>query len=278
MLPLLFALLLQDADLETLVRRLGDSSADLRTQAADQIEARGPGVAPALQKALDDADREVRDRAKDILFRLEPTLFLDDLIKTQRPLKLQLPTVPHRFWGTPPVIDGGWFVLGRRIWTEKGVVTGTVINTDWWPQMSGEVSWDVVSITSGCEIPVLRCRVHGPSRIFVPAECTDPVTVRIRGVRRWVCDVPVTFRFPKQGEQRRVGPYTVTLNWPSLEIVAGENGSGAAGIRSGSTPRPRPREACAGSGERQARGRRRPWTSSPRSGSWCTCPWRSPSR
>jgi len=219
MIPLLLALLLQDPDLDRLIRRLGDPSADARSRATDDLERKGPDIVPALQKALEDADPEVRDRAKDILFRLEPTLFLDPIIKAQRPPKA-LPPGPGRSWGTPAIINGGWFNFGRLWWMEKWQIQGTVINTTWHLATDGDVRWDVVAVTNGCEIPFLRCPVHSPGKIYIDGDCSDPVTVKIRGVRRWLCDVPVTFRFPKKGDLRRVGPYTVTVDWPFLVVAA----------------------------------------------------------
>jgi len=44
--------------------------------------------------------------------------------------------------------------------------------------------------------------------------------VRIRGVRRWTCDVPLRFESPSDGQARRFAGYTVIVQWPEIVVRA----------------------------------------------------------
>jgi hypothetical protein len=222
MIPLLLTLLLatQDVDLDRHVEELGDPSPVVRERAGDLLESKGAGVVPVLQAAMRHADLEIRSRAREILFRLEPSLFLEELKEVQRPpppktlVEDPTPGPDRRF------AEDGRFRFERKLWMEKGLITGTVLTTTWAPQAEVALFWTVDAVLSGCEIPVERCPVHSPTLLFVPGEVTDPCQVRIKGTRGWTCKVPVTFRNPAQGQARRVGPYTITLQWPDLLLTS----------------------------------------------------------
>lgn len=64
--------------------------------------------------------------------------------------------------------------------------------------------------------------MHSPGLVYVPDPgLTDP-RVKVRGIRRWFCDVPVEFLEPAQGHRRRVGPYELEIQWPHIIIHADE--------------------------------------------------------
>jgi hypothetical protein len=231
MLRLLLTALLapQNADLDRLVEDLGAESLEVRERATDLLESRGAAVTPTLQTALRHDDLEVRCRARDILFRLEPSFLLEELKKSQRPAQTPLLAEPRDDGPDRRRVEVGIFRFERRFWMEKGIVTGTILTTTWEPPGEASVRWTAEAVLAGCEIPVERCSLHSPHLLFVPAETTDPCRIRISGTRSWTCRVPVTFRNPKMGDVRRIGPYTVTLQWPSLRVSA-DPGMRADGI------------------------------------------------
>jgi hypothetical protein len=210
----------QDPEIGPLVDQLGDPSPEIRERACDLLESRRVVAVPVLQAALRHSDLEIRRRAKDILFRLEPSLFLEELKEAQRPARPEcpiedLPSGPDRGFA-----DTGRFRFERKFWMERGVITGTVLTTTWASQHGTALHWTVDAVLAGCEIGVERCPIHSPGVLFVPGEVTDPCQVRIKGTRGWACRVPVTFRNPMEGEARRVGPYTITLQWPDLLLTS----------------------------------------------------------
>jgi hypothetical protein len=227
MIAILLAVLLQDTDVDRLVEKLGDDSPEVRARAIDDLERRKSAAVPALIRARNHSELEIRSHVEDILFRLEPSLFLEALLEKQRPPKTGLLPEPHESWGPTIPMEGGWFWFRRKLWVDRRVVLGSVITTAW-ERSGGDARWDltwtVAAVTVGCEVPVERCALHSPGMVYISEDCTDPVCITIRGTRRWSCEVPVTFRFPANGDRRRVGPYTLTLDWPFIEVVGTDAG------------------------------------------------------
>jgi len=220
LLLLLLLIPAQDPTEDDLLRELGDSDPAIRDRATDTLEGKGSAAIETLKRAARDPDLEIRSRAGEILRRLEPSLFLDDLLKSERARKFPAPPKLHPSWANATVIDGGWFSFERKLWVSKGVLQGQVLTTLLGGRSNCEFQWTIASVLAGCNVAVERCADHSPRLVYLSADCSDSVVVRIEGIRSWTCEVPVTFRLPINGAQRRVGPFRLTVDWPYIEVTS----------------------------------------------------------
>jgi hypothetical protein len=208
----------QDDDLRALVRRLGDDDPATRDRASRALEKRGQASAEALAEAMDSPDLEVRTRAATLLGWVDPSSLLASRIIAQRELKLRLIAGPHPVEEDKAYVDGVELTFERRRWIQDGKTRGSVIHVHPRVYLDGDVALSVASARSSRDLPVERCSVHSPGVVFIPDANTASCTVVVKGVRRWLCDVPVRFRDPVEGERRRVGRFTLTLKWPHVVV------------------------------------------------------------
>jgi hypothetical protein len=221
MLRLFFVLLLlppQEDDLRALVRRLGDDDAGTRDRAGRALEARGRASIGALTEALENSDLEIRERAAILVDRVDPSHFLASRILAQRPRKLREYPGSGLSEDSRTSTDGAEFGFERTRWIEGGKTLGTLIRTRASTHVDGEITWSVASVRSTRELPIQTCSTHSPGVVFIPGDRREPYTVTLKGVRRWLCDVPIRFHVPMEGDRRRVGKITVTLEWPHLVL------------------------------------------------------------
>ncbi|HVE41598.1 MAG TPA: hypothetical protein VNM14_17025 [Planctomycetota bacterium] len=208
----------QEDDLRGLVRRLGDEDVATRDRAGRVLEQRGKASIEPLTEVLDDPDLELRSRAAVLVDRIDPSYFLASRIVAQRKRNL------HRYPGSrlseesQVSTDGVEFGFERRRWIEGGKTLGTVLRSSVATHFSGEITWSVTSVRSTRELRFDTCSTHSPGVVFVPGDHKEPFTVTLKGVRRWLCDVPIRFHAPKEGDTRRVGRFTVTLQWPDVVL------------------------------------------------------------
>jgi hypothetical protein len=221
MLRLLLVLALlppQDDDLRALVRRLGDDDAAARDCAGRELEKRGTASIDALREALKDQDLELRSRASLLLQRIDPSYFLASRIAAQRERKLRLIAGPDPVEGNTVYTDGADFTFERRRWVEAGSKDASVIRIYNHSHLHGELAWSVASVRTSRDLPFETCSTHSPGVILLPGANPEPCTVRIRGVRRWLCDIPLRFNAPREGDCQRIGKFTVTLEWPHVVL------------------------------------------------------------
>jgi hypothetical protein len=209
----------QEPGADELIRQLGDSDPAVRDRAMDTLEGKGSEAIEGLKRAARHPDLEIRSRISEILSHLEPALLLDEMLKAERARRFSAPPMRYPSWANAAAIDGAWFSFGRKLWVSKGEVQGLVVTSQVGGLSNCEIQWNVVSVLAGCEVPVERCADHSPHLIFLPADCSDSVIVKIEGIRSWTCDVPVTIRAPRNGARRQIGPYAVTIDWPFIEVT-----------------------------------------------------------
>jgi hypothetical protein len=219
---LLAALLFtQDAELDTLLQRLGDSDPVVREKATTDLAARGAAARETLEKGRGHADPEIRTRAASLLFRIDHAATLAQLEKTQRPAKLKLLETPEKeLTGAVASTDGARFTFQRRAWAPKGTVLGTIFETRAFPHLTGDFEWSVAGIREGKELALERCDSHSPILVYVPGQAPAEPVVHLKGLRRWYCDVPVDFKNPANGTTHRVGPFAITIQWPAIVVHA----------------------------------------------------------
>jgi len=220
MLRLLLVLALlpsQEDDPRALVRRLGDDDVAARDRAGRALEAHGMASINILSRALEDPDLEIRSRAAVLVDRIDPSYAFASRVLAQREHKLNVVAV--RSPGEDAAAtDGAVFVFERRRWIEGGKTIGGVLRTSAYSSLDGEITWSVASAHSTREFRVETCSTHSPEIVFLRGEGTDPCTVVLKGTRRWLCDVPVHFVAPVEGDRRRIGKFTVTVEWPHVVL------------------------------------------------------------
>jgi hypothetical protein len=54
--------------------------------------------------------------------------------------------------------------------------------------------------------------------VYVPVDSMRGARVTIRGARHWLCDTPVEFADPADGQTWRGGGYTLEIRWPSILV------------------------------------------------------------
>jgi hypothetical protein len=220
LLVLLLLLPLQDPDRPRLVRQLGDADPAVRENAYRALEVLGESAQAELHSAQKSDDPEIRTRATALLFRLEQERWLGPLKSTQRPLKLRFPDDAAKPEGSVAETDGVRFAFLREGWAPEGKLLGTRFSTSVSPAPGVDVSWTVAAVRDGKDLPLETCGFHSPERVYVPGEPPPRAEVVIKGRRRWICDVPLEFRDPRDGDSRRIGAYVVTVRWPVLVVRA----------------------------------------------------------
>ena len=93
-----------------------------------------------------------------------------------------------------------------------------MLRTYAYKQLDGDLEWSPTSARSTRDLRIETCSTHSPALIFIRGEETEPLTIVLKGTRRWLCDVPIHFSAPKEGATRRIGKFTVTLEWPQLVL------------------------------------------------------------
>ncbi|MBI3855470.1 MAG: HEAT repeat domain-containing protein [Planctomycetes bacterium] len=204
-----------DNDPRRLIDRLGDEDPPVREAAMQALVALGNDALPLLRPAADHPDAEIRTRVSLLLRQIDQAAYFKSLALVQRPRKIRLMAAEVLPQPGTAVIDGGLFHFERRPWT-----VGSLIHTRLESNLKGEIEWSVAAVRAGEDLRVETCATHSPETVYLPEDGVAPYTVVIKGTRRWLCDVPLEFRDPAEGDQRRIGPYTLTLRWPNVEVQA----------------------------------------------------------
>jgi len=64
---------------------------------------------------------------------------------------------------------------------------------------------------------------------------SGPIFPRIRGTHLWYSTSPILFKAPKTGDERRVGDFTIRVDWPHLRVTCGHDWSREALEAAGGT-------------------------------------------
>jgi hypothetical protein len=165
---LLLALLgFQDTESERLIRQLGDPDPADRERATGALAGQGSRARDALLNARSHPDPEVRSRAAAILFGNEPSLFLEELKKAQRPRKLKLLAGLQGTVEAAAFTDGAQFTFERQ-WTATENILGTTFITRIHPVLEGEIEWSISAVRTDRNLPLETCSVHSPVAVHVP--------------------------------------------------------------------------------------------------------------
>lgn len=222
-LSLLLLLLPQEPDRAGLVRQLSDPAPAVREKAMKALEAQGDAALPDLKRALESEDAETRTRAAALIDLRVQEAKLAELKGAQRADKLRLPELSLEYVAPPGELtetEGARFEFKRRPWAPDGVVLGTIFETNLATSPGVSVDWTVASVRGGKDLPVETCAWHSPRLVYVPGEVPPTAEVRIKGSRRWYCDVPMLLKNPSDGMSRRIGGFTCIVIWPVIQVRA----------------------------------------------------------
>ena len=206
-------------EIDQAIRSLSDSSLEAREKAEALLVKLGPKALPAVRKALEADDIETRHRAKRILAELErpelekkhdeanrkkifkPADASDDLsavIKDLYPLTIE----GARYYNKAKVFEGG-----------------LVISTRFFEEASVALEFDIRSVTTkdGKPLQIERCGRCSPEMVYV--RDAGPIRAKVSGIRKWHSEYDVEFNDPKDGHQKRIGDFVITIKWPELEIA-----------------------------------------------------------
>lgn len=207
----------QDAEVDRLVARLGDDAPAAREEAERKLIEKGERALPALRRALESADPEVRARAQTAVARIEEDAAHMALQRQQRPGKIVVSAGDHtEIPSNAAVTDGARFTFACRPWPAEGPRAGTIIETTALKYLDGNLEWEVAALTTGRGVET--CDRHSPDLVYAPGEWRTGAGVQVKGLRRWYCDIPMRFDDPRDGDRRHAGPYTLVVRWPSIVV------------------------------------------------------------
>jgi hypothetical protein len=262
---LLVALLIpsavQDTDeqISKLILQLSSDSAEVRAKAEAALVALGPKAIPALRKAgapgrgvLAEIERLEIEKTKDAENRKKFFPYWDSRGEIQNTYRFE--------------VEGGRYKAA--VYEDKG---GLALYTAFHAYPT-EFDFDVVHVldSNGKPLEIERCAVCSPTWVHV--KTGGPVKVKYAGVRRWFSEYDVAFENPKEGDQKRIGDFTLTVRWPEVIIASSRAWSNTAPFKlisafvfENKDPEKTPKPAGGGGGGRY--GGKFP----PKHTSWCMC-------
>jgi hypothetical protein len=208
---------------ERLISSLGSESAEHRQKAEDRLIELGPQVLPALRKAAAGSDPEVCARARSAIEDIERVEHerQQDLLEKQR-LYDKFRNEPMKKQEEAP----GALLTGaaRFDFSVKPFQKGLVLSTFPWNYLYLEGRWEDISFDladvkdqSGRTLELERCGRCSPQWILVK-DTAGPLRVHLRGTQLWFSTYAVEFKEPKNGDQRKVGDFSIRVDWPLLKV------------------------------------------------------------
>ena len=213
---------LQDShpEINRAIRSLSDASREVRQKAEAALLALGTKALPALKKALDDEDIQIRDGVKPLIFEIE------------RPERERVHDAANRKKIINPKDREGDDDLSRRIREmyplsiegasyrndASSFKGGLVIRTSLLRDLFFKFEFDIASATTkeGKPLAIERCGKCSPELVYV--RDPGPIQVKISMIRSWFSEYEVEFTNPQDGDVKKVGDFVIAVKWPVLEI------------------------------------------------------------
>ena len=195
-LALVLLLLCQERDpAADLVDLLDGNDIAVRDDAQRRLRAMGPKALAALKKAPKSAETDA---------------LIADLERQAAEAKHDADERHRQFPDGSPADDLG------LAFESKPHGAGRVITT----RTSRELRWSVRSAADdeGNPVAIETCQVCSPAMIFVNS--TRPVLLKLAGTRRWYSDYAVEFNEPRDGDRKRIGDFTIEVDWPRLSVTS----------------------------------------------------------
>lgn len=217
-------LVLQDSsELERLISSLGGESVEVREKSEERLIELGPKALPALRKAAGGSDQEVRARAQSAI---------EDILRVERERqqdleeKNRLRDKSRNERQKKEEEAPGAVVVGaaRFDFSVKPFQKGLVLYTFPWNYLYlvdrwEEIAFDVADVKdpSGKILELERCGRCSPQLILVK-DTAGPLRAHIQATQLWFSTYTVEFKDPKNGDRRKVGDFTIQVDWPLLRI------------------------------------------------------------
>jgi len=211
------------AEVDRQIAALASESVETRQKAEDRLIELGAGALPALRKAAAGADLEVRSRAQSAIAEIER---LDrerrfDAAEKERLLAEWRKENEKKEPGSVTV-GAAQFACSAKKPFRTGLVLHTFATNCLYVRGHWEdPAFDVVSVEDkgGKKLDLERCGQCSPRTILVK-ETAGPLLVRIQGVHRWYSTYKVDFKEPKNGDEKKIGDFTLRVAWPLLKVTS----------------------------------------------------------
>lgn len=228
------ALILQDqtAEIERLIAALSEESVEARVEAEERLIELGSKALPALRKVAAGAGDETRARAVGAIteiVRLEEERIRDEAEKARLIQANRTKEDEAREKEPGQTVAGG---SRFGLWTRPykgGLVLRTHVadylrqDAHRWLSLARtrDIAFDVVSVTGGDgkELALERCGRCSPESIYV-RDTAGPLRVRAKGKRLWFSAYEIEFPDPKNGDRKKVGHFTIGVEWPKLKVTS----------------------------------------------------------
>ena len=219
-------LLCQDpaADIDRLVRELADERIEVRERAHARLLESGVSAIPALSRAADSVDAELRIRAGALLERVkridgERTHDADQLAAL---LKLHR-DIPAESRPGSAASKGARFDVSTAPFEDGWVITTLV--TDYLARSSApgpgrgllDFEFSTIADADGREVAVERCGRCSPRKILVRSPA-GPWKAHLTGNQTWFSPYHLEFKEPAVGHSKRVGDFKIEVTGLELKV------------------------------------------------------------
>lgn len=213
---------------DRLVGELGSQSAPAREKAENRLVELGEKAIPALKKAAAGADPEVRARATAALEdidRLAGERKHDQEVRAELQKKSGMAEEREKKQGFWQLAWTGGAVFRFSVLPWKG---GLVLSTHFRNYLAerpeeglSDLRFDVAGASDkdAKELGIDRCGLCSPFDVYV-RETSGPIKVHLKGVHRWWSLTKLEFPDPKQGDRKKVGDFTVEIDWPTIKVTS----------------------------------------------------------
>ena len=232
----LATLLAQDSpEIERLLTELGHERIEVREKAHARLVEIGSPALAALRRILESSTGEVQARVRTIigdLDRVEAEQARDEDMKRRTVKRCRREDREFEAaWeqqglGKQIRSETAWFSFGGWIFKEHHALHATVrsnlrsVGLEPGP-VDGGIEWDVIGAVDmdGKELPIERCGKCSPGRLLIK-NTHGPFKAKVRGTHLWFNPYPLEFADPKNGDTRKVGDFTIVVDWPVLRITS----------------------------------------------------------
>jgi hypothetical protein len=201
-------------DISRTIEQLSDEDPQVCASAEATLTKLGLKAFPALYEASKSASSRKRQTLRRIMTKVDRIEF-EKIHDAETRKELENPSTDGAFRKSYPLaVEGGG--CKAAVYEDKG---GLAISTEF----SSHPAWftfDIVNVKDSAEKPleVKRCGECSPGWAHVMNP--GPVRVKYSVTRIWYSEYELEFESPKNGDQRRVGDFVITVKWPDLELTS----------------------------------------------------------
>jgi hypothetical protein len=201
-------------EIQKVILQLSDESTEVRAKAEATLLSLGTKAIPALRDACTSVNSRTRENAQRLFARIDRVEFEKVYDTMNRQSVMALRSVDDFQKRYPFEVEGGRYKAA--VYTDIG---GLALSTSF-SAFPTQFEFDIVAVTDGAGKPLVveRCGVCSPGWVHVMS--SGPVRVKYSVTRQWFSDYELKFENPKNGDQKHVGDFTITIKWPELELTS----------------------------------------------------------